>query len=861
MGDPSVVVAKNTEAMYRLDGSNWELIFSRDTAVSEISFYQSDDASTPVVSSEKVAFPNASIFVGTDGRAIIDTGSGVNDDKGGTAQDVITFQFDNCSVVEQEIPGRTARKAVITPDAEPEVPQYLSYVRAGTRLPISTGTTSSTVSKHIVWPDVTQIDTGKGFEFDASNKQFSSTLPSGTNVMLALSAGVDEVALNGGIVEIFCTRKDTLGDEYPLADVDGSPVAITYKYKAGATLPDLREPLAAAFLVDAAELTSVRIYLLQNVADEALVSSMDKFPTGIMLQVVESDSATGDARQQFEMDTGVRFNVEPVDYTKPFYDVSYMQSTIPESSAEYVGYHRFADDFFIQADNPVEIFRNTPTDVWFENKEGVQSDYVVGPIVSSEYTVPLRGKVINIPLYVAATAGDSFMFVLSWNGIPDAYGDTIYNGRSGTPNWNTGWTEIYNQDFLDGNVLDDTIQITVPNDCNNIAVIFSPYLPSNPQSLAIRTLRMEAETPFVTHYLKNIENLASEHLRFYDLYAQLEQATPAKFDMYYPISDTLQPMPCGAKNSGGLNITIDPSVNKATNPLATGGEGAIIFQNSGFIEVSTWIRFECDLPAGQSGTVTFQWNNIDQNDVLTPIAASVTTFTATGGDPIQWIELKSFSEFVSPGDRIGVNAVGSVAGIGRITSNSAMNPLIRTKIDLKEQVSVDLLPQLGDSMRASYVTQDANPLKQTLQANDTPETLTLNTIDLPSAHLSVDVATGVFTFNDDEDAMATISAQVIRETGGSGIVNWVMFVETSVDNGVTWTPLPGSARRVSFTSQEANEHRFVDFTAPITALAGTKFRFRHATNDATKQVSVISEPAQNGAPTSAGLIVGFFSVK
>lgn len=863
--DAGNVVAKGNDSLGRPAYKAIIRTFDEDPIVTEsteeqVGFYQDDDSQTPVVSSNKVAFPNSSVFVGQDGRAVIDTAFGVDDDKGAQIQDVIELEFNNCTVTQQAIPGRSAVRAVVTTDADPTPAQYLAYLRPSTRLPTSTGTTAATVSKHVIWPDVVQIDSGKGFEFDATNKEFSSTLPEGTHVMLALSAGVHELAISGGIVEMFCTRKDELGDEYPLEDIDGSPVAIAFQYKAGSSLPDLREPLASAFIVDAASLTSVRVFLLQNVVDEASVSSQDEFPTGIMLQQIEGDSCTGEARQQFELDTGVRFNVEPVDYTKPIYDVSFYQSTVPESSAEYIGFHRFNDNFILQALQPVEIFRNPPIDVWFQNKEGSQSDYVAGPVINSEYTVPLRGKSVTATMYIAAGLGTGKIYVISWNGIPDEYGDTIYTGRfaGGLPQWNTGWTLVVSEDV--NTIYDGGLQFVVPADSNNIAVLVSPTDLSPSQASVIRTLQISADAPFVTHYLKNLENSASEHLRFYDLYANLEQATPAKFDMYYPISDSLVPMPCGIQNNGGLNITIDPTVNKATNPLAKGGEGAIEFQNSGFIEVRTWVRFECDLPAGQSGTVTFQWNNIDENDALTPIAASVTTIQATGGAPIQWIELKTFSEFVSPGSRIGINAIGSVAGIGRITSNSALNPMIRTKIDLKEQVSVDLLPQLGDSMRASYVTQDSNPLKQTLQANDTPETLILNTLDLSSAHLTVDLPTGVFTLLEDEDVMATISAQVIRETGGAGLVNWVMFVETSVDNGSTWVPLPGSARRVSFASQEANEHRFVDFTAPVAATAGTKFRFRHATNDASKQVSVVSEPALNGAPTSAGLIVGFYSV-
>ncbi|CAA6680342.1 Unannotated, partial [Lentimonas sp. CC4] len=48
-------------------------------------------------------------------------------------------------------------------------------------------------------------------------------------------------------------------------------------------------------------------------------------------------------------------------------------------------------------------------------------------------------------------------------------------------------------------------------------------------------------------------------------------------------------------------------------------------------------------------------------------------------------------------------------------------------------------------MRASYVTPDANDLKQTLAADNTPEAIQFNQIPLASADLSLDLLTGETT--------------------------------------------------------------------------------------------------------------------
>lgn len=162
--------------------------------------------------------------------------------------------------------------------------------------------------------------------------------------------------------------------------------------------------------------------------------------------------------------------------------------------------------------------------------------------------------------------------------------------------------------------------------------------------------------------------------------------------------------------------------------------------------------------------------------------------------------------------------------------------------------------------RALYETPDANDLKQTLQASNTPETLILNVEQWSSPLISADLPNGVFEYTWDNDILLTISVEVIRELTGASDLFWTIFAEISDDQGQNWIQFEGSSRTISMSTQSTNEIKIVDFTVPVASIKGRWLRFRHSTTDATKAVSVISRAAQNGNPSSAGIIIGFYGM-
>lgn len=164
-------------------------------------------------------------------------------------------------------------------------------------------------------------------------------------------------------------------------------------------------------------------------------------------------------------------------------------------------------------------------------------------------------------------------------------------------------------------------------------------------------------------------------------------------------------------------------------------------------------------------------------------------------------------------------------------------------------------------LRASFVTPDANDAKQPLMADYVPETVKFNQIPLNDLAVDVDLVTGEVTFLKDFAGMASLSVSAWREQTGTSVIDWGIFIEAYDPTQMLWVPYEGSLRPITLNTQTTSEKRTIDYTISVDVVAGSKFRWRHYTSDASKQVSIISFAAANGLPASAGAIFSLWGVK
>ena len=163
-------------------------------------------------------------------------------------------------------------------------------------------------------------------------------------------------------------------------------------------------------------------------------------------------------------------------------------------------------------------------------------------------------------------------------------------------------------------------------------------------------------------------------------------------------------------------------------------------------------------------------------------------------------------------------------------------------------------------LRASFLATTGT-LKQTLTTDNVAQTVLFNTLSLADADLTVDLVTGELTTAKDFVGMASISCSILRENSGGSTTRWGLFIEVFNTATSTWSAVPGSLRPLTLPSADTNVERFIDLTFSVSLAAGQKFRFRHFTNQASRQVSLIAQAATASLPSSSAAVMSFWGIK
>jgi hypothetical protein len=160
-------------------------------------------------------------------------------------------------------------------------------------------------------------------------------------------------------------------------------------------------------------------------------------------------------------------------------------------------------------------------------------------------------------------------------------------------------------------------------------------------------------------------------------------------------------------------------------------------------------------------------------------------------------------------------------------------------------------------VRYAYVADVGSTVQQTLVSDNTPEVITLNTIDYSTPEITVDLGTGIITFEEDVNGVLSYCAQVTRTTAAGVDALYTIYAERSED-GVIWEAAPGSAISVTLTDNSVDDIHQLELTTVGEFVGGTKYRFLHSTTAAATSTSLLSDGTGTVPPASAFLISAYF---
>lgn len=580
-------------------------------------------------------------------------------------------------------------------------PGYLAYLSDNVEIIGKVGT----ANQHhdgAVWFDDIVVPSGPFISLDKPNKtigiqeadELDPNVSGGTDYLICYRVAMKGVAPNDGMVRIYLLEKQEFGQPAQLIhDVNDNPLTVERHYKVGEKL----DYLDLSAVVNAKGLVDFSCHIVDNFNDDTLViEDRTEGASGIMIQALTSTGKTGDALQQYEIDTAQNI----------------------EFSSHYLGSDRASINWLLRQNMPVAEGApgkgQTMNDGFhFYNltalKMGVDSghfvvqdngsdiaDFSFGKIFSAEETQMLRGHTVKVTVSLTDKDDAFNVSLVKWTGKPGEYTPAIYTSRDGAgmPVFESGWFEVdklfISEDTVSGDhQAEKTFQ--VPADANNYAVIIYPVTAQQPLTLKLSQFNVDVTTPFIGYALHAPENVKEFHLIDSDRHKRLLQDNQGNVSLRYTLNDVPGdglPMPVGKLGEGAADISLDTSVGAVPGSDANGGEGAIKFNTDGDAIIKTAVRLWSEQSPETISTVRFWYSRVGPGDQLTKIPDSELTVSVKGGTSNALYSMPQFTESVIAGDRIVLRATTNRSDGAFIQSTSSDKPMIDTTIDFNELVAV-----------------------------------------------------------------------------------------------------------------------------------------------------------------------------
>lgn len=541
----------------------------------------------------------------------------------------------------------------------------------------------------------------------------------GVPTLIAYRIAMKGKAPDDGFVEIYLKKTDEgtpTQDGGYLLNSNGNPIGVRREYKAGQDLGYLD----AMSIYMAKEITKFQCVVEHSFADDGvMLEDRTEGASGLLIQALGKNYATGDALLQFENDT-----MQNIEFTKHYNgdDIFNMAWALQEDLAETsitagVGQTTVDGLHFY---NNTNLKAGISSGVMTIQDNGTDMSYFsLGKIFTAEKTFMLRNKDLDIKVTLQDKDEAYRIYVAKWTGSPDKFTEKIIDhhdadqGAIPETNWTLSDSIFISEDAVSGEH-DFAGTLTVPADANNFAIIIAPVTKQTPQTLKIKGFEVSVSEPFYGWILEAPELINEKHLQFNKEYRELRCDVKGYQGIRYTLNNVPagQPMPIGVLGKGKADIEIDHTINQVAGSSLPQFEGAIKFLKEGKATIKTELYVHSEKAHSILATTKFWYSKVSTDGAtFTKIPLSEYS-TQVRGQTKAINRMPEFSIDVQAGDRIALFG----------TSDQADGAFI-------DQVAGDPTPMLKTTINFDEITSEESDLLNTINTIDNEIVFSQDAID------------------------------------------------------------------------------------------------------------------------------------
>lgn len=571
-------------------------------------------------------------------------------------------------------------------------PGYLAYYDT----PITVVGNHNKVDKYHrgrIWPNYIVVQGGAFIEVKPQDKviglqeadALDPNISGGMDYFLGSFQTIDGNAPEDGFIEsiIYDTRTQQIAE-----DKDGNLLAVRRNYKKGQPLAPKHDPLIACGVINAKGLTEYGCSIVHNFENDPVkILNYTDGPSGLVVQALTTEGCTGDALQQFEIDTGYKIRPVVRYFGESVWDATFaFQQDIPKTlvkagdgmlSVTGVDLHNLTDVSLTVANEAITI----------ESAGNGITDFYLGGHLERDICRALAGK--QVTLSVDITDKDSGWYLCAYSREDDAV-TPIYDARTdGVIDVEEGWLFI-GSTFASEDITTEghkvVLPFTMPAGANSVAFCLYPVTAANPTTITASNFKLDVDTPFRGVEEQDLVLSGLQHLHHAMSTTVLKQDSEGYAELRYTINQRPDgfAMPWGMSPEDIPGMHLDKTKNVIVGSSAAGGEGALVAD----VDLTVNVGVKLLIWNEQASTTQDTWWIVkgDVDSVETKIPESVHTFPVPPNKGTAEFYMTPINIRLFAGEYIMLRSSASIADGAFIASTSHAKPMVTTTLKVNRIV-------------------------------------------------------------------------------------------------------------------------------------------------------------------------------